>query len=387
MKTNRVSRSYVYAAHESESGPSEYYVLVRTGINKFFEDAIGKVAVDMEPTLRDTGLSAEHLVSSKFFFSDIINQADKLTSAKEFECFTESACSFIGQPPLGGDDLVALLYYIKGDRVRKSMRRHGGTKHALTVAGASYGMHFTANLGDGGANGPYEQTKRVFGSYESMLNDCRMSIKDNAVRTWLYLSDMDSHYEEMARARKDFFETCGLTKETHYLASTGIGAETNVKGALVAMDAIAVSGIDERQISYLSAPGRMSPTHEYGVTFERGAKIAFGDREHFYISGTASIDKNGVVAHPGDIERQTVRAIENFNALLSPHGVAISDMACLVVYLRDMNHFGFVRDILAQRASGPLTLFVNAAVCRASWLVEIEGVGVRPRKSDFPPFL
>ena len=32
-------------------------------------------------------------------------------------------------------------------------------------------------------------------------------------------------------------------------------------------------------------------TYEYGVTFERGTAVTYGDRRHVFIAGTASIDR------------------------------------------------------------------------------------------------
>ncbi|MFN2115781.1 MAG: sugar phosphate nucleotidyltransferase, partial [Anaerolineae bacterium] len=52
-------------------------------------------------------------------------------------------------------------------------------------------------------------------------------------------------------------------------------------------------------------------TIDYGVTFERGIRIRFGDRSHLHISGTASIDKCGEIVHPGDILKQTERTVAN----------------------------------------------------------------------------
>jgi enamine deaminase RidA (YjgF/YER057c/UK114 family) len=389
MKTDRLSENCVCTAYEDPEGSSEYYILVGTGNNKFFEDSLGVVASHLDEVCRKYELSKENLVFSRFFFSDIANQKDQLTGSGLFGQLGDSACSFIEQPPLTGDDLVFLLYYIKsGPGIKKKKRNNGDIENTLTVSGDHYSLHFSCNLHAKEDLGPYNQTKHVFDSYGNQLTRMGLALRDNTVRTWLYLNDIDNHYEEVISARRDFFDISGLTKETHYIASTGIGACLAEKGMRISMDALSIENIKQEQVTYLNAPEHLNPTHEYGVTFERGTRILFGDREHFYISGTASINKDGEVVHSGDIEKQTLRAVDNINALLSDHKADINDMAYLIVYLRNINHYGFVEEILRGRIdAGPLLIFVNASICRASWLVEIEGAGIRPCSTDFPSFL
>lgn len=70
----------------------------------------------------------------------------------------------------------------------------------------------------------------------------------------------------------------------------------------------------------LYARDYLNPTYEYGVTFERGVRVDYGDRSHIFISGTASIDNRGRVVHAGDVRRQTERMWENVEALLREGG-------------------------------------------------------------------
>ena len=95
---------------------------------------------------------------------------------------------------------------------------------------------------------------------------------------------------------------------------------------------LAVLGLDQEQVHYMAALDNLCPTHDYGVTFERGTRVTFGDRSHFYISGTASIDNKGDVLYEGDVIRQTERTIENISALLQSCDADFSDMKLIVVY-------------------------------------------------------
>jgi len=137
----------------------------------------------------------------------------------------------------------------------------------------------------------------------------------------------------------------------------------------------------------MEALDHLSPTIKYGVTFERGTRIIFGDRSHLHISGTASIDNNGQVMYIGDARKQTERTIENVKALLAPHGADLSDMAYLIVYVRNLKDRNKVMEVLERKIPSNIPyLFLEGAVCRPSWLVELEGVGIIPDSSEFSPF-
>jgi len=118
-----------------------------------------------------------------------------------------------------------------------------------------------------------------------------------------------------------------------------------------------------------------------------GTRIRFGDRSHLHISGTASIDRYGNVLHPGDVRKQTSRAIENIRALLEPHGAGLSDMAYIIVYIRNFKDANKVLEILNRELPGEIPrIFLEGAVCRPTWLVELEGVAVTADSTDYPDF-
>jgi enamine deaminase RidA (YjgF/YER057c/UK114 family) len=138
----------------------------------------------------------------------------------------------------------------------------------------------------------------------------------------------------------------------------------------------------------MEALSHLWPTILYGVTFERGLRVRFGDRSHLYISGTASINKEGEVVHVGDAELQTRRAIENVRALLAAQSATLHDMAYVIAYVRNLHDRQRVARVLDEELGRRVPLvFTEAAVCRPAWLMELEGVAIIPDKSEFPPFL
>ena len=142
-----------------------------------------------------------------------------------------------------------------------------------------------------------------------------------------------------------------------------------------------LSGSSYRQTQqhYLYAPTHLNPTYQYGVTFERGVSIEYGDRAHALISGTASIDNKGQVLHTGDIRKQTQRMWENVEALLAEAHMTFDDVMHNIVYLRDTADYPLVRQMFKARYPHIPTIIALAPVCRPTWLIEMECIAVRQR--------
>ena len=120
----------------------------------------------------------------------------------------------------------------------------------------------------------------------------------------------------------------------------------------------------------------MCPTKDYNVHFERGTRIAYADRAHHFISGTASIDNMGQIVHLGDVLRQLDYAIDNVEALLRSGGTHLANLMHLTIYLRDPTDFSRIEERLAERFPDLPMIVVQGAVCRPQWLVEVEGIAI-----------
>ena len=154
------------------------------------------------------------------------------------------------------------------------------------------------------------------------------------------------------------------------------------------MDTLSFSNLKREQFRFLYALDHLSPTALYGVRFERGTKLLWGDRAHFIISGTASIDREGQVLFTGDVRRQTARVMENVGALLAEQGGTIGDIKWGALYLRDIADAAIVLEELARGGLSPeIPLVVlKAPVCRPAWLVELECIAVKAESNPFPVF-
>lgn len=269
--------------------------------------------------------------------------------------------SFIQQPPLDGSK-IALWVYLK-KQVSESPYEEIWTAGLISSHGSSY-----------------DQTKTILTDYEQSLKNIGCSITDQCVRTWFFVRDVDTQYKGMVDARRENFELEGMTQETHYISSTGIGGLPASVPALIQMDAFAVKGLNPEQQRYLYAKTHLNSTYEYGVTFERGTAVDYDDHTELFISGTASIDNNGNVLFLGDIVRQTERMLENVSELLKEGGAQLSDIMQIIVYLRDIADFKTVQSIFAERFKGKTpVVFTYAPVCRPTWLIEMECIAMVDR--------
>ena len=234
--------------------------------------------------------------------------------------------------------------------------------------------------------GSYEQMAAEFTELDAFISSKELTVELNTVRTWIYCKDVDNNYAGLVKARNDYFSSRGMTRDTHFITSTGIEGECGDPHRLVRMDSLSFGGIKREQIQFLYALEHLSPTALYGVSFERGTRMIWGDRSHFFISGTASIDKKGDVLHIGDVRLQTRRLLENVRALLAEGGAGLKDIKWGTLYLRDFHDAAIaLEEIRNAGLPGDMPLAVlQAPVCRPAWLVEMECVAVKAENNPFP---
>lgn len=296
----------------------------------------------------------------RFFLSDAANQQGLLADAVSIFAFP---ISYIQQPPLDGTKLTAWVYATDASS--------SGTDGGAGTMDLEWDAYLTSD-----AEGSLAQMSEIFSDYGKSLEDRGMTVADNCVRTWIFVHDVDVNYGGVVKGRRDYFGTIGLTSETHFIASTGIEGRHAEPKKFVTMDALSLPGVRPEQIQYLYALDHLSPTADYGVTFERGTAVHFADRTHAYISGTASIDSKGVVLYPGDVRMQTLRMLENIEALLSETSAGLGDIVMAVVYLRDTADYLTVKSMIDEKCPGLNAEFVLAPVCRPAWLVEMECIAI-----------
>ncbi len=319
-------------------------------------------------------IEKKHVAVKRFFSSDLINHYDEIMNYKNRQK-TDFFMSLTEQPPVPSVKVVLL-----GMCLNSIISKHRDDKIFYFDAASElrhiFAEHFIDPEADEHSDSE-KQTKKIFALLEKKLSGFNTSIEESVLRTWIYAPHVDADYPGIVKARKELFDTINLTKNTHYIASTGIQGGTGNRFARVFMDAYAVIGINKERIRYIQAPEYMSPTDIYGVTFERATAIEMGNVDYLFISGTASIDKKGEIVHPGNVAKQTERTLENISALLNSANFTEKDLSSFMVYLRDPADYGFVKPIIDQYCENLPAVYVKAPVCRPGWLIEIEATAER----------
>jgi enamine deaminase RidA (YjgF/YER057c/UK114 family) len=368
-------------------GARECFFAVEPERDLSFKEQLRSVQSQYANALAAVNLTPESAIFRRIYLSDIINQQPLLRETEIGEMAGPTAVSIVGQPPAGGAKISMFAYHLESPNpvTKRRLSRHQvlvehhGARHLWSTQLCAEATGHPAD--------PAEQTRQIFGQLLESLASFGASLKDHCVRTWLYLKDVDVFYQGMVEARRELFEAEGLRADTHYIASTGIEGACSHRFDLVSMDAYSVLDVAQAQIGYLQSLMRLCPTNKYGVTFERGTKIAYADRAHLFISGTAAIDTDGQVVHRGDVIKQLERALANVDALLLAGDACFDDMMYLLVYLRDPSDYLAVEGYLAQRFPKLPVLILHAAVCRPEWLIEVEGQAVAPHDdASLPQF-
>ena len=326
----------------------------------------------------DNEIPGATAVLKRYFLSDAANQADLILTILEEQ--PHCGLSIVEQPPLDGTKVALWVYLQTGVETRMLPHgdyevSHGGYRHIWTTANFNKAADSVC------------QTCLLLNDYAKRLVGQDCSLVDNCIRTWFFVQNVDVNYVGVVKARNEVFLTHNLTAKTHFIASTGIAGRHANREVLVLMDAYAVEGLQKGQIHYLYAPTHLNPTYEYGVSFERGTYIDYGDRRQVFISGTASINNRGEVMYPGDIRRQTQRMWENVEVLLAEAECTFEHVGHLLVYLRDMADYTIVREMFEERFPSIPKLYLLAPVCRPGWLIEMECMAVRTLyNEDYKPY-
>jgi enamine deaminase RidA (YjgF/YER057c/UK114 family) len=308
--------------------------------------------------------------------------------------------NFVAQPPCCGAALGVELWALGGTGVQ--VRRYN--PHLITVESDGIRwIHCGGVRGGRDSEGAHGEAISAFRQLEQHLAMAGAGFED-VVRTWIYVNqitegpDGRQRYQELNRARTDFFADVGLcgtmrapwAPEKIYPASTGIGTQ----GGDIVMSCMALAS--ERPDVFVMPLENPQQTAAYNYDqvyspktpkFSRAMAVVQGHFTATLVSGTASI-VNAVTMHPGDVVKQTAQTIENIEKLIAPgnfarHGLAgggatLKDIAKLRVYVKHAADYERCRACCEERLPGVPAIYLHADVCRPDLLVEIEAVAFSP---------
>ncbi|NQT03489.1 MAG: hypothetical protein HQ580_15790 [Planctomycetes bacterium] len=229
-----------------------------------------------------------------------------------------------------------------------------------------------------------QQDKQVTTQAQAMMEKAEAALKQfgadflSVPRTWMWLKDILSWYDEFNQVRNDFFTKRGLigtgTRQS-MPASTGIGLGP-ADGGDCSMDLMAVLEPTDCT-KYLQAGGKQQSALDYGSAFSRASKTVTPAGQTVFVSGTASIDADGATTHIDDAEGQIKATIENVRAVLSDMHCSDEDVVHVIAYCKTTEVekiFNSFRDTLPWP-----WITVICDICRPDLLFEIEATAM-PRK-------
>ena len=360
--------------HFTAGEVTELHAIVHVeGRGEMFENQLARLKQGEKALMNMEETKDAKVIFKRYFLSDATNQAPLIE--EQNNC----TVSYIQQPPLDGSKVAVWIYLQRGTEVKQmngsAVVSHNGYQHIWTMG-----------LMDTTVESSYMQTWKTLLSYIDTLKTFDATLERNCIRTWFFVRDVDTQYNGLVKSRRECFLEQGLTPETHFIASTGIGGTPADPKALIQMGSYAMTGFEPEQQRYLYALTHLNKTYEYGVTFERGTLMQYGDRNHVYISGTASIDNHGEVLHVGNVKKQTLRMWENVETLLAEGGMTYDDVMQIIVYLRDCADYEIVKQMFDEKFPNMPYVITLAPVCRPTWLIEMECLAVKKAQNDFRNF-
>jgi len=210
-------------------------------------------------------------------------------------------------------------------------------------------------------------------------------------RFWNYIAGINVHsfglerYRQFNLGRQDAFLAHGRDVVGNVPAACALGcAQGPLSIAFMAGRVAPLCIENPRQISAYEYPpqyGQSSPT------FSRASLVRVGQDEVLFVSGTASIVGHASL-HPADVVAQTRETMANIEAVLAEanrlSGRPDFTLGSLNyrVYVRRPADLAQIHAELAQRVGETLkVVYLQADVCRAELLLEIEATAARPAAS------
>lgn len=297
---------------------------------------------------------------------------------------SEGAQLAVALPIIAGDAQAMEHWWVQGP-VRCQQTHH----HGLSVTLCEGGAHWFASARVDTAS-PASVREASEHLYRALLGLLRVRAPDlHLLRIWNYLPHINAdqageeRYRLFNSGRKAAFHALGLGLGQGAPAACALGTCGDaLQVAILAGRQAALPIENARQISAYRYPA------QYGSDapqFSRAAWHPHQAGQILLVSGTASIVGHAS-QHLGDVVLQTQESLRNIQTLLDAahaQGACRWTLAELMarVYLRHADDWEPVREVLAQ-AGVTAALVVQADVCRAELLVEIEGQLHTPQRVD-----
>ena len=217
---------------------------------------------------------------------------------------------------------------------------------------------------------PATQARQTLENLEAALAQAGFSLADT-VRTWFYLDDLLSWYDEFNQARTQMYARTRF-RSGALPASTGV-AGRNPTGAALTVGAWAVQPIHpSTRVAEVASP-LQCPAPAYGSSFSRAMEITSATGRRLLISGTASLAPDGRTIAQGDARQQVALTMEVVEAILRSRGFTFVDLTRATAYFKHRSDVRAFRAWCGARGLRSLpVLAIHCDICRNDLLFELE---------------
>lgn len=238
-------------------------------------------------------------------------------------------------------------------------------------------------FGAGGEGSPLQQAaESAYRQIFSLLDNQRYP---HLLRCWNYIADINGHsfglerYRQFNLGRQQAFIDQGRDVKGSAPAACALGSAGGPLTIAFLAGRTAPRNIENpRQVSAYHYPPEYGPR---SPTFSRASLVQLRQKAVLFISGTASIVGHATL-HPTDVVAQTRETMANIAAVIDQANRTTSHAGFSLarlhykVYVRHSNDLAPIRDELRRiLGDNPAAVYLQADICRADLLVEIEATG------------
>jgi enamine deaminase RidA (YjgF/YER057c/UK114 family) len=356
---------------------SEIYITATPGENASIESQAQEIFTDIRDIVRSktANILQERIFASAEVIETLRAARGRAYGDSDADVTPSFLISDVGTSgPIGEVQVYAISSDSKPEIISVDSIRHGrilrlADHTILTLSGISAGKSGIATT----------QARAMLEKAETALREFRSDFL-SVPRTWMWLCDILHWYDDFNQVRNDFFKERGLIGEgtrQSMPASTGIGLCSS-DGSKCAMDLIAVlepAGSTE----YLAAVGKQQCALEYGSAFSRASRALTPAGQTVFVSGTASIDANGITTNIDDAAAQINTTIENVRAVLKDMHAKDEDVVHAVAYCKTTEVEQIFRTVKDDLPWPWVTAICD--ICRPDLLFEVEATAVMGTKN------
>jgi chorismate lyase / 3-hydroxybenzoate synthase len=220
-------------------------------------------------------------------------------------------------------------------------------------------------------------------AYSAALASARKAGYPNVLRMWNHVGSINvpddglERYRRFCAGRYEAFASAGYALAADLPSASAVGMPG--RGLITYFIAARNAGMqveNPRQVAAYHYPPEYGPR---SPSFSRATVYREQDQGVVYVAGTSSVVGHASV-HTGDIRGQVEETIRNLDLIIASSlpGATLKDATAVKTYIRHPRDFAAVAEVLAPALSPACdAMYLEADICRAELLVEIEAVAAR----------